>query len=245
MFAITETPGSTGFVEGSFTATLLSVSPLTGQLTIDTSNISLVNLEVVCENTPGGSVVNTKRLDVNEAGKLTILITFYYQFATDGVSSITVGRSISLDGDLNLGVIYSNWTAPSGNFDIDYYEVSVFRKDEPTPLLMFNTTSTSMTATYTAKPMDIVFARIVVISKCGVRSEEFQTNDVSPQRSESKFDIISLSVYRPTPSLSAGNGVSVNRIMIFIASIIQKPDIGYFLNQKSGHTQLVFKYSIQ
>ncbi len=77
-FAITNTPGQS-FAFGPFTATLLSVSPLTGLLNIDISNISLVNLEVVCENGPPG-MLDTTRVNVVKAGKLDsnkLLIPIY------------------------------------------------------------------------------------------------------------------------------------------------------------------------
>ncbi len=98
-----------------------------------------------------------------------------------------------MDGDFYMGAMSSSWVAPSGNFDVDCYEVSIFRNDEQAPLIMFNTTSTFMTATYSGTVMDTAYARIVIISRCGVRSLPFDTNRVSPLLSGSKSD-----VYRDT-----------------------------------------------
>ncbi len=94
-----------------------------------------------------------------------------------------------MEGDFYLGVMSSSWVAPNGNFDVEYYEVSVFRNDEQAPLMMFKTISTSMTATYSGTVMDTAYARIVVISRCGVRSFPFDSTTVSPQLSGSKCDI--------------------------------------------------------
>ncbi len=81
VFLSTNTPGSTGFVDGPFTATLLSTSPLTGQLTIDTSMIDLINLEVVCENGPiDTSFINVTRESFNVESKLDSTVYHKYTY---------------------------------------------------------------------------------------------------------------------------------------------------------------------
>ncbi len=104
------------------------------------------------------------------------------------MKNVTDLFSVSMDGDFYLGVISSTWTAPNGSFDIDCYEVSILKNG--IQIMMFNTTLTSMTATYTAKVGDTACARITVISKCGMRSGTVETNEVSPQLSGSKSDIV-------------------------------------------------------
>lgn len=102
------------------------------------------------------------------------------------MNAITEGSASPMEGDFYNGVASFSWTAPSGNFDIDFYEVSVFVTGATTPVVVFNTTSTSGTATYPGTVMTTARVGIVVISRCGVRSEPFMTNDVSPALSGSE-----------------------------------------------------------
>lgn len=72
LFSSTTTVGN-GIVVDAITVTQLSASPLIGQLTVDTSQASLVNFEIICENSLlDGTNAITANASFNEAGKLDL-----------------------------------------------------------------------------------------------------------------------------------------------------------------------------